>query len=175
MRKPLPILALVICFSCSSVKEENKTSSQNDYSVFYRELNSKNSWVITPSGIVFDRTEILMVDSSGNGYQFTDTARSYNINGISDMRLEQLKNCRNELSVKNAGFNKLSKKILANGESYFVMSGDTNYIFVYKILRDSANFSYTCELYGSHSNDSSDSRYAFHSKESEIFTFRKYK
>jgi hypothetical protein len=175
MRAAQALILILICFACSSEKAETNASSKNDYSVFYRELNTKNSWVIGADGIVFDKTEILFLDSSGCGYQFMDTARAYNINAIYDRRSDQLNNCGNALSLKNAGFNKLAKKQLLNNESYFVMSADSNLIFVYRILNDSANYSYTCELYGSHSADSTNSHYGFHKKESEVFTFRKYK
>lgn len=175
MRFTLLSLVFIFFLSCSQKRSNNNVAGKDEYSIYYRELSTKNSWVQTPTGIVFDKTEVLLLDSAFSGYQFVDTARAYNINQITQVRLEQLRNCRNALSIRNAGFVKLVKKQLANKENYLVMSGDSSFVFVYKILKDSANHSFSCELYGSHSSDSSDSRYTFHTKDAEVFTFRKYK
>ena len=175
MRFIFCFIVLAICSSCSQQNIEPDSPIHSDYSVYYRELNTKTSWVETPAGIVFDKTEVLLMDTSYSGYQFVDTARAYNINSIAKLRIEQLNSCRNALSIKNAGFIKLEKKQLLNKERYLVMCGDSSFIFVYKILSDSANSGFTCELYGSHSNDSVVSHYSFHKKDGEVFTFRKYK
>ncbi len=175
MRFKLLSLVFIFFLSCDQKNSNNNDAGKDGYSVYYREISTKNSWVQTPSGIVFDKTEVLLLDSSFSGYQFVDTARAYNINQIAQARLEQLRSCRNALSIRNAGFVKLTKKQLANKENYLVMSGDPSFVFVYKILKDSADHSFSCELYGSHSRDSTDSRYSFHTKDDEVFTFRKYK
>ncbi len=175
MRFIFYLILITTGWSCTQKNIEDKTNAKDEYSIYYRELSTKNSWVETPTGLVFDKTEVLLIRPDNSGYQFVDTARAYNINKIVEIRLEQLNNSGNARSIRNAGFTKLAKKQLANKENYLVMSADSNFIFVYKILKDSANYGFSCELYGSHSLDSTNLRYSFHAKEAEVFTFRKYK
>jgi hypothetical protein len=143
--------------------------------VYYRSLNAKVSWVELAGRIVFDKTEVLFIDSNKTGYHFNDTAEASAIAGIVEQRLRLIKEHPNIAWLKDYGFVRLVKKELSNDENYFVMSNDSNFIFVYRILKDSMDGSFNCELYGSHSKDSSKVFYSYHAKDNEIYHFKKFK
>ncbi|MGZ3884530.1 MAG: hypothetical protein ACXVPD_10035, partial [Bacteroidia bacterium] len=115
------------------------------------------------------------IDSSNTGYHFNDTAEAVGIAAIAERRLDLINAHPNIAWLRDYGFVKLIKKELPNNESYLVMSNDSNFIFVYKILADSADGGFSCELYGSHSRDSSQVFYSYHAKDNEIYSFKKFK
>ncbi|MGZ3931766.1 MAG: hypothetical protein ACXVPQ_03295 [Bacteroidia bacterium] len=171
----------LLCFTCfclaacTTTHSDEQSAVQSRYSVYYRPLTAKVSWVELAGRIVFDKTEVLLIDSSNTGYHFNDTAEAVGIAAIAERRLDLINAHPNIAWLRDYGFVKLIKKELPNNESYLVMSNDSNFIFVYKILADSADGGFSCELYGSHSRDSSQVFYSYHAKDNEIYSFKKFK
>ncbi len=169
-------MAFACFFNCHEKHEtEQPNPEQPDYAIFYRSIPTRSSWHLISGTIVFDKTEVILISKHNSGYEFKDTCSPQEIRTLIKSKLELMKQHPNISFLKDFGFIQLEKKILPNEDKFLVMSNDSNFIFVYRILNESLEDSLQCELYGSHSRDSSQVYYQFHMKEDEILTFRKLK